>query len=47
MPVVEVEYGGRRAEDEEECDDVHRHPDPNEGTPEPVADFAKHPMQRT
>ena len=41
-PVVEVEYRRRGPEDEGEGDDVHRHPDPEQGPPDIVTYFAQH-----
>ncbi len=41
-PVVEVEDRRRGPEDEDEGDDVHRHPDPEQGTPDIVTYFTQH-----
>ena len=41
-PVVEVEDRRRGPEDEGEGDDVHRHPDPEQGSPDIVTYFAQH-----
>jgi hypothetical protein len=41
-PVVKVEDRRRGPEDEDESDDVHRHPDPEQGPPDIVTYFTQH-----